>query len=794
MAEATERLLLQVDAATELLRQHMNDNERTVSKFDAAAQKTLDRFDGRLKKVGAGGMPGIDRSVDQARSSLSRLDAGIANVRGSLASLAAGAGLAGLAGAAHTFIGLAEASKQMRAQLTLATSDFGTFAQGQADVERIAGNTRIGLAASTALYGTLVRAAQPLGRTQADAAVATETFAKALKIGGASAEAASSATLQFSQALASGVLRGDEFNSIAEASPRILKLLADALGVPQGQLRALAAEGKLTSDKLYDALTNTKVTAGLEAEFRQLPVTTEEAMLQVRDSAIVAFGAFDRGAELSTMLVNFISDGKSGFGDLASSAEQSGARMRSDIGALYDIFEPLFTGADSVFGRIEARANYARDTIAGILSAYDRVRNFGVGLDRGVVRLENLNPFTADQALPEYFDTSGDYLRRNASRRQLSDAQRRDREIRERAPAGAARNAGELTDWMAGTGRFAPRSKTPPASDGKKKPKGRARAKSAAPAAPFVLRDNFETSITDPAERQRDIDAYARRQLDGFKVLFGDKDPLGAEIERYNQDLRENVEAAFTVDDDRESPVKRYREQLEREVGDMGVALEGVKVRGLDALSDGLEDIVTGASSVGDAFKGMATSIIADLARIAIQKAILGAIGGGFLGFADGGSLAGVPGFADGGSPGGQIRGPGTGRSDSVLALLRGPGGKAVRLSNREFIMNEAAVNFYGADAMAAINARQLPRFAGGGSLGSPSLRQPRLPASVTGSAQRERMAVDVRVTTEPSPLFQQQSEATAYRVVGAAAEPIMAGSETRVMKRLGRPGLPGGF
>lgn len=277
MAEATERLLLQVDAATELLRQHMNDNERTVSKFDVAAQKTLDRFDGRLKKVGAGGMPGIDRSVDQARSSLSRLDAGIANIRSSLGSLAAGAGLAGLAGAAHTFIGLAEESKQMRAQLTLATSEFGTFAQGQADVERIAGNTRIGLSASTALYGTLVRAAQPLGRTQRDAAVATETFAKALKIGGATAEAASSATLQFSQALASGVLRGDEFNSIAEASPRILKLLADALGVPQGQLRALAAEGKLTSDKLYDALTNTKVTAGLEAEFRQLPVTTQEA-------------------------------------------------------------------------------------------------------------------------------------------------------------------------------------------------------------------------------------------------------------------------------------------------------------------------------------------------------------------------------------------------------------------------------------------------------------------------------------------------------------------------------------
>lgn len=244
--------------------------------------------------------------------------------------------------------------------------------------------------------------------------------------------------------------------------------------------------------------------------------------------------------------------------------------------------------------------------------------------------------------------------------------------------------------------------------------------------------------------------------------------------------------------------VEQYRERLRGATGDMREALDGVVANGLGNVEDGLLGIVNGTESVGSAFKKMAASIISDLARIAIQKAILSAIGGGFFGFADGGSLSSIPGRADGGSLGGMISGPGNGRSDSILALLKGPGGGAVRLSNREFIMNEGAVNYYGADTMAAINSRRLPKFASGGSLGSrsiPSLRAPALP-SLSGMAggRRDRMAVDVRVKTEASPLLISTVQETTLRTVSAAADPIMDGAQARTIRKINRPDLPGGY
>src|SRR3546814_4191476 len=89
-----------------------------------------------------------------------------------------------------------------------------------------------------------MRNGRELGITQDQAAKATETFAKTLKISGAGAAEASSATTQFSQALASGVLRGDEFNGIMESSPRLARLLADSLDVHVGSLRAMAEQGR----------------------------------------------------------------------------------------------------------------------------------------------------------------------------------------------------------------------------------------------------------------------------------------------------------------------------------------------------------------------------------------------------------------------------------------------------------------------------------------------------------------------------------------------------------------------
>jgi len=332
----------------------------------------------------------LDRQLATASSRVDR-SLGAMEQRGSafasrFTGLLAGVSAAALVGELSK---LADVSKQLDAQLKLATAGFGTFAQAQADTRKIAADTRSSLEATTALYGNFARASQQTGRSQADAARATETFSKVLKIGGADANAAASATLQFGQALASGALRGDEFNSIAEASPRLVKLIADAMGVTQGEVRKLAEEGKITTDVLFRALNERKFTAAIDAEFKTLPTTFDQAMQQITNAAIITFGAFDNGGQFSNALVNLLTQGTDSFKGLEKLATDYGIEVRSVFGALSTVFDPLVSGATAAFGNITTQANYARDTIASLLSGIDQVRNIPIRLQNGADSFDN---------------------------------------------------------------------------------------------------------------------------------------------------------------------------------------------------------------------------------------------------------------------------------------------------------------------------------------------------------------------------------------------------------------------
>lgn len=285
--------------------------------------------------------------------------------------------------------GLADSAKQIDAQLRLATSSFGTFAKAQDDTRRIADATRGSLEATSALYGSFIRSAQESGRTQADAARATETFGKALKLGGAGAAEASAATLQFNQALASGVLRGDEFNTIAEASPRILRLLAEAMGVPVGQLRKLAEEGKITRDVLYRALTDTRFTDGIDAEFKQLPKTFGDAMQSLSNAALITFGAFDSGGQFSNAMVSFLDTGSTTFKSLESAAQNTGVEIRAAFSGLGNVFDPMLANGTSVLDAIGVKTHSLKEQIASLLGSFDSIANLYSGANNFGTRIEN---------------------------------------------------------------------------------------------------------------------------------------------------------------------------------------------------------------------------------------------------------------------------------------------------------------------------------------------------------------------------------------------------------------------
>lgn len=266
-------------------------------------------------------------------------------------------GITSITAAGAAFLKLADQSKQLAAQLRLATAQFGSFGQAQQDVNRIAATTRNGLSETGTLYANFMRATKELGGQQWEAARATETFSKTLKVSGASQAEAASATLQFGQALASGVLRGDEFNSIMESSPRLARLLADSLGVPVGSLRKMAEEGQLTADKLFKALTDRKFTDAIDAEFKQMPVTFDEAMQQVRNAAVTTFGDFDRGGQFSTAIANFVTDGAKGFDDMGSAAERFGITTRQQINSVSEAIKPLIDLLGQVRGLLSGIEN-----------------------------------------------------------------------------------------------------------------------------------------------------------------------------------------------------------------------------------------------------------------------------------------------------------------------------------------------------------------------------------------------------------------------------------------------------
>ena len=329
----------------------------------------------------------FDRAMDRSRRTVADTSKGFSGLQrqaaasgNALKAAFAAVGAASVTVAARSFLSLADESKNLNAQLQLATARSGSFSKAQEDVARIAGVTREGLTATAALYGNFMRATEALGAKQSDAARATETFGKALKIGGADANAAASATLQFGQALASGALRGDEFNSIAEASPRIVRLIADAMGVTQGAVRALAAEGKLTSDVLFRALTDKKFTAGIDAEFGKLPVTFDQAMTLVHNAAVTTFGAFDAGGQFSTLVADFIGRGADGFASLSTSAEQFGQDTRSVLSGLGNVFDPLQTGGFAVFDALGIRIRSVSDQIHSMLQSFDRVGAAAAGV------------------------------------------------------------------------------------------------------------------------------------------------------------------------------------------------------------------------------------------------------------------------------------------------------------------------------------------------------------------------------------------------------------------------------
>lgn len=236
----------------------------------------------------------------ETQRSLSDLNSELATVKSSAAGLAgAWAG----AFATHQLIEFADTWNQMNGRLKLASTSTDDFATAQRTLMEISQRTGTSLEANSTLYSRIAQSLRAAGYASSDVAKVTETVATSLKLSGASTEEASSVITQLSQALGSGVLRGEEFNAIMENGGRLAKLLADGLGVTVGGLRNMANNGELTTDKIVPLLTNVEV---LRKEFESLPASVSGSAQKVQNAFLAWVGGADSAVGASSSLAGVL--------------------------------------------------------------------------------------------------------------------------------------------------------------------------------------------------------------------------------------------------------------------------------------------------------------------------------------------------------------------------------------------------------------------------------------------------------------------------------------------------------
>jgi tape measure domain-containing protein len=255
------------------------------------------KIDSSQAKTGASDLDRLTVAGAKSEKELGRLNDTSGKLSGGFGALKVAIGALGLGVLAREFVQAADAMALMDARLKIATSTALEFSRAQGDIYRIAQANNVGLRETAQLYTKLADPIKALGGGTQEVAAIVDAFATSMRVGGASAQEASSATLQFAQAMASGKLSGDEFRSMAEASPRFMKALAEGLNVPTGKLKEMSTEGKLTADVVGNALI--KSLGKLKEEAKNIPDTVGGAMTRLKNDISVAINDINSSSGLT---------------------------------------------------------------------------------------------------------------------------------------------------------------------------------------------------------------------------------------------------------------------------------------------------------------------------------------------------------------------------------------------------------------------------------------------------------------------------------------------------------------
>jgi tape measure domain-containing protein len=273
--------------------------QRQVDQLEKEVQQADQAFSNFHQEVGQANtkLAETGTAAQSAQKGLSTAKFAVNALVGAMAALGVGLGIRELAETADSYTNLS-------ARINIATKNGGNFTTAMAGVHQVALMTNTSLDVTAGLFTKVNDVGKQMGMTQQQSLDLVKTINMAVQTGGGSAQASEAAIVQLTQALQSGVLRGDEFNSIMEQAPGISSALAKSLGVTTGELRKMAENGELSAEKVVKALQDQS--AAIEADYAKFPTTIGNALQRISTQWQILIGSMDQANGASATVAQWL--------------------------------------------------------------------------------------------------------------------------------------------------------------------------------------------------------------------------------------------------------------------------------------------------------------------------------------------------------------------------------------------------------------------------------------------------------------------------------------------------------
>lgn len=242
------------------------------------------------------------------------------------------AGILGVAISVSAIKDAADNWSDMNSRLAITVGDADKAAVAMERLGQVAKSTYSDITTTTESFIANAGVLSQLGKSTAEALDYTEALNNALVVSGAKGQVAASVQDALSKAMAGGKLSGQNLNTIIERGGRVAEVLAEELGVSTLQLRAMGAQGKITSQVIYNALTKRMIELREQAE--SMPATMGDAMTAIGNAFTTIVGKVDAATGSSEALATTIYDAAyavAGYGDTIAQAFVVGQQAISAV-------------------------------------------------------------------------------------------------------------------------------------------------------------------------------------------------------------------------------------------------------------------------------------------------------------------------------------------------------------------------------------------------------------------------------------------------------------------------------